>query len=122
MNALDLLAEARIQEAIAAGLLNEHPYKGRPLPRDNAAMVPEEVRGAYRILKNAGLIPEELELRKEIVRLRDLLLVVEDEADFRSMRRRLNEKILRYEMLMERRGRPWAAGAYQARIIRRFGD
>ena len=73
MDALTQLAEQRIREAIARGELDDLPGKGRPLQLDDLARVPEELRAGYTLLKSAGCLPEELELRKEMVTLRDLL-------------------------------------------------
>ena len=66
MNLLDQIAEARIQEAIERGELRELPGEGRPLRLDDDSAIPEELRAAYRILKNAGFLPPELQLRKEV--------------------------------------------------------
>lgn len=41
--------------------------------------VPSDLRMAYKILKNAGYVPEEVALRKEIARTEDLLAHCRDE-------------------------------------------
>jgi Domain of unknown function (DUF1992) len=51
----DLIAEQKIAEAIARGELDHLPGAGRPLELDDDALVPEDLRIAVRILKNAGL-------------------------------------------------------------------
>jgi Domain of unknown function (DUF1992) len=56
----DLIAERRIAEAIARGELEGLPGEGRPLELDDDALVPEELRAAHRILKNAGIAPPEV--------------------------------------------------------------
>lgn len=66
---LDALIERRIAEAIARGEFDDLPGAGRPLALDDDALVPEEVRVAHRILKNAGFIPPELEQIAEVNRL-----------------------------------------------------
>lgn len=66
MNLLDQIAEARIQAAIDQGELRDLPGQGKPLQLDDDSAIPEELRVAYRILKNAGFLPPELQLRKEI--------------------------------------------------------
>jgi hypothetical protein len=43
--------------------------------------VPIDLRMAYKILKNAGYVPEEVSLRKEIVRTEDLLANCRDEKE-----------------------------------------
>ena len=56
---LDFLAERRIAEAVANGELDDLPGAGQPLELDDDALIPEELRLAYRILKNAGYVPPE---------------------------------------------------------------
>ena len=65
----DLLAERRISEAIARGELADLPGEGRPLDLSDDALIPEDLRLAYRILKNAGYIPPEVEALNEIAQL-----------------------------------------------------
>ncbi len=56
-----MLAERKIEEALARGELEGLPGAGRPLDLDDDRLVPEELRMAFRVLKNAGLVPPELE-------------------------------------------------------------
>ena len=58
---LDFLAERRIAEAQSRGELDNLPGAGRPLELDDDALVPEDLRLAYRILKNAGFVPPEID-------------------------------------------------------------
>lgn len=73
MNILDQIAEARIQEAIERGELRNLPGEGKPLQLDDDSAIPEELRAAYRILKNSGFLPPELQLRKELRAAEQLL-------------------------------------------------
>ncbi|MDG4552978.1 MAG: DUF1992 domain-containing protein [Candidatus Competibacter sp.] len=66
MNPIDQIAEARIRDAIERGELSGLPGEGRPLQLDDDSAIPEELRAAYRILKNSGFLPPELQLRKEL--------------------------------------------------------
>jgi hypothetical protein len=61
VSAFDLIAERRIQEALARGEFDNLPGAGRPLELDDEPLVPEEVRAIYRVLKNAGFVPPEVE-------------------------------------------------------------
>jgi hypothetical protein len=61
MTALELLAERKIADAVSRGELDGLPGQGRPLALDDDPLVPEELRVAYRILKNAGYVPPDLE-------------------------------------------------------------
>ena len=69
---LDLIAERKIAEALARGELENLPGEGRPLELDDDALVPEDLRLAYRILKNAGFVPPEVQALNEIAELERL--------------------------------------------------
>jgi len=84
------IAENLILEAIEAGLFDNLPGKGRPLQLEDDRHIPPELRLAYKILKNADCLPPELELRREIVTLQDLVADMEDEAEKLRQMRRLN--------------------------------
>ena len=69
---LEFLAEQKIAEAVSRGELDGLPGEGKPLDLDDDALVPEELRLAYRILKNAGFVPPEVETLNEIGELERL--------------------------------------------------
>lgn len=69
----ELIAERKIAEAVARGELSKLPGEGRPLALEDDALVPEDLRAAYRILKNAGYVPPEVESLTEIAQLEDLV-------------------------------------------------
>lgn len=73
MPGFDWVAEQKIAEALARGELDDLPGAGRRLALDDDALVPEDLRLAYRILKNAGFVPPEVEARREIAALERLL-------------------------------------------------
>jgi Domain of unknown function (DUF1992) len=82
----DLIAERKIAEAISRGELANLPGEGRPLDLDDDALIPEELRLAYRILKNAGYIPPEVAAPHGIAALQRLVLQERASASFRSRR------------------------------------
>ena len=57
---LEFIAEQKIAEAVSRGELDNLPGEGRPLELDDDALIPEDLRLAYRILKNAGFVPPEV--------------------------------------------------------------
>jgi hypothetical protein len=57
---LDFLVEKKLEEAVSRGELANLPGEGRPLELEDDALVPEDLRAAYRILKNAGFVPPEV--------------------------------------------------------------
>jgi hypothetical protein len=70
---LDFLVEQRLEEAVSRGALANLPGEGRPLELDDDSLIPEDLRAAYRILKNAGFVPPEVEALTEISQLEDLV-------------------------------------------------
>ena len=86
---VDRLVEEKINIALRQGEFDDLPGKGQPLVLEDNSAIPAELRVGYRILKNAGFLPPELELRNEIRELEDLLNKVEMEAEQQGIRRRL---------------------------------
>lgn len=117
---LHLLAEQRIEEAMRDGEFDGLPGAGKPLELDDDRLVPEESRVAYRLLKNAGFVPPELETRKEIADLHRLLTSISDDGE----RDRAHARLAVLEAALEARGRGGALrreGAYRARLLARLG-
>jgi hypothetical protein len=115
MSLLDLLAEQRIEAAIAAGEFDSLPGAGKPLALDDDALVPEELRVGYRILRNAGFLPPELLTRREIASVEELLRHATDDAT----RRRAIARLALLEAKLEAEGRSLPRGDYRDRIIDR---
>ena len=63
------LVEERIREAQQRGDFDDLPGAGKPLPPDDAEMVPQELRMAFKVLRNAGYPPPELVKGKELLAL-----------------------------------------------------
>ena len=103
MEIFQLIAERKILEAFDAGLFDDLVLKGKPLDLESMDGIPEELRMAFKILKDSGVLPEELSVKKEVVRLRQLVDACTDETEKLELRRRLRDEELRYNFLMERR-------------------
>ncbi|WP_415517767.1 MAG: DnaJ family domain-containing protein [Desulfovibrio aminophilus] len=117
---IERLAEEAIQKHMREGGFENLEGKGRPLPEEDLSMIPEDLRMAYRILKNAGCLPPELERAREIDTALDLLKAMPDERERYRQIRRVNFMIRDLNM---RRGRPVAferAEHYHDRIVERL--
>jgi hypothetical protein len=99
LEAIRLIAERKISEAIQKGLLDTQGWRNRPLPMTNDNMVPEELRMAFKILKNAGYLPPEIEVKKEIQQLEDLLSTCEDEYTRLKQIKKLNCLVLKLNVM-----------------------
>jgi hypothetical protein len=81
---LELIAERKIGEAMANGELDNLPGAGKPLDLDDDLLVPEDLRLACRILKNAGFVPAEVHEINEIRQLEELVARGEIDAEAHS--------------------------------------
>jgi Domain of unknown function (DUF1992) len=102
MGFFDRIVEERIQRAQEEGAFDNLPGKGMPLKLDDDAFVPEDLRLAFKVLKNSGCLPIEMELRKEIFNLRQLLNAAIDEDTRRELRRELNLLVLEFNVKQRR--------------------
>lgn len=110
------IAEGKIREAMLKGEFDNLANKGKPLNLDDMAYIPEELRAGYTILKNAGVLPEEMELKKEIVSLQKLIDNCHEEKERGSLQRKLTCKMLKFDILMEKRSLNHALGSYKSKI------
>ncbi len=123
MDILSTIAERKIREAMARGEFANLSGAGQPLAMDeDLSGVPEEVRMAYKILKNAGFVPPEVELRKEIVSLREMLGQLEDDEQRRILRRQLDFKLLKLNMMRKRPLDLDEFPEYRDKVIARLND
>jgi hypothetical protein len=98
MDFLYRIAEDRIRQAQEEGAFDNLPGKGKPLQLEDDSLVPEDLRLSYKILKNSNCLPIEMELRKEIFNLRQLLNGAIDPETRRELRRELNWLLLNLDM------------------------
>lgn len=88
---LDQWAERHITDAQKNGEFENLHGAGERLVLDDDSHVPVELRAGYRLLKNAGCLPPELEQRKEAIQLLDLLKGLrQDDPQYHEVSRRLS--------------------------------
>ena len=115
------IAERCILEAIREGAFDDLPGAGQPLKLEDDSNVPEDLRVAYKILKNAGYVPKEVALRKEIAQTEDLLDGMEDtKAKYRQLKK-LNFLITRLNTLRNTSVNLETDQRYQKKLAERFG-
>ena len=103
MDFFQILAEERIKQAYQDGKFEGLPGIGKPIQIEDLSGIPEELRMAYKIMKNAGYTEEEGSLRKEMMDIEDLLRKC-DENEKENLQRKLNEKLVRFNQLLAKRG------------------
>ncbi|MCR2822088.1 DnaJ family domain-containing protein [Lederbergia panacisoli] len=97
------LSEERIRKAYEEGEFDNLPGAGKPLPKDTLEGIPDELKMAYRIMKNAGYSPDEMDVKKEIMTIEDLIRKSEDEIEKNGLKKELNAKILQYNSLLSKK-------------------
>ncbi len=97
MDFITFIAEQRISQAIEKGELKSTGWENKPLPLNNDHMVPDDLKIAYKILKNSGYLPPEIETRKEITRLEELIARTEDEHERLQQMRKLNVLLMKVD-------------------------
>jgi len=114
------IAENRILEAMEAGEFDNLEGMGQPLNLEDDSHIPPELRMAYKILKNAHCLPPELELRKEVVTLQDLVASMEDEAEKLKQMRRLNFLMMKLSMIRPVSAQVLEHDLYTPKILERL--
>ncbi len=118
---LAIIAERKIREAMERGEFDHLDGMGKPLAMDeDLSGVPAEMRMAYKVLKNAGFIPPEVELRKEIVSMSEMMNTLEDEEERRRKRKELDFKLLKLAMMRNRPVNLEAFPEYEVKIVSKF--
>ena len=91
----ELIVEERIKVAQKKGEFRNLAGSGQPLELERDAHVPEDLRLAYKILKNADCLPAEVELQKQIRQTEDLLANMQDTAERYRTLKKLNYLIMK---------------------------
>ena len=93
------IVEERIRKAQKKGEFENLEGSGKPLNLLDDQTVAEELRLAYKILKNADCLPPEIELKKEIQQTEELLSRMgETAAKYRTLKK-LNFLIMKLNTL-----------------------
>lgn len=116
----DKIVEERIQQALKRGDFDNLPGCGRPLELTDDRHIPEDLRLAYKILKNADYLPAEVELKKQIRTTEDLLAGMPDSAlKYRTLKK-LNFLIMKLNTLRNASAALDVPQHYLANLAERF--
>jgi len=104
MDLFSRIAEDKIKEAIKNGEFDNLPGMGKPLNlKDDLPGMSADVKMGYRMLKNAGYISDQVDLRKELITLNDLISAATDDDEINRLQEKLTRKQLQFEKMMEQR-------------------
>jgi len=93
------LVEQRIQAAQKNGEFDDLEGSGKPIEYEDDSGIPEDLRMAYKMLKNADCAPPEIELKKQILKTEDLLGGMRDSQEKYKAIKKLNYLVTKLNCL-----------------------
>lgn len=118
---LDQWAERHIIEAQSKGEFDGLPGTGEPLILDDDSHVPPELRAGFRLLKNAGCLPPELEQRREAIQLLEILTGIrKDDPSYPEVSRRLS--LLELKLRQAGLSTEFLRGEYADKLLQKIND
>ena len=115
------IVEKRIQEAQRKGEFDNLPGRGKPIEFEEDRHIPEDLRLAYKILKNADCLPPEIEEKKEIRQMEDMLANIPDEKEKYKLIKKINYKIMKLNMQGNKSPLLEEKQIYYSKLVERFG-
>ncbi|MGD6790485.1 DnaJ family domain-containing protein [Sutcliffiella horikoshii] len=116
------LTDEKIKKAYEDGEFENLPGYGKRLELEDLSNVPPEMRMAYKMMKNAGMM-EEQQVRTEIEYLEDLIEGAHSDVEEARLNQRLTEKQLRLQQLIQKKKKDANSAVfkdYQNQIMKRF--
>jgi hypothetical protein len=104
MDLFHIVSEDRIKKAYKDGEFENLPGLGKPMQLEDLSGIPEDLRMAYKVLKNAGYTQDESQLRQEMMTIESLIKKCDDSSEKEDLQKKLNEKLLRFNQVMSKRG------------------
>ncbi|NLI91185.1 MAG: DUF1992 domain-containing protein [Peptococcaceae bacterium] len=95
------IALSKIEEAINNGEFDDLPGEGKPVNLDYLVSIPPEMRAAYTVLKNSGVVPEEVHLLKQISELRKQLSACPEGESKNQLTKKLMDTEVKYKLMLE---------------------
>jgi hypothetical protein len=119
---LERLAEEKIRDAIQRGEFDNLPGRGKPLNLEDDRHIPDDLRLAYKVLKNADCLPPELELKKEIRKAEELLSSMKDEGEKYRQLQKLNFLIMKLNEMRKGSVQWEEKQLYYEKIVEKVGS
>lgn len=120
--AFQKIVEKRIKDAEKNGEFDNLPGSGKPLTLEDDSQIPEDLRLAYKILKNADCLPPELELKKEIRKMEDMLEDIPDEKEKYRHIKRINYKITQLNMMGKKSPLMEETEIYYGKLVKKLAQ
>jgi len=122
LSGFEKIVEERILKAQKKGEFDNLPGSGKPLVFDGDRNVSEELRLAYKILKNADFVPPEIELKKEIKQTEELLAGMQETSEKYRILNKLNFLIMKLNSIRNKSIQLEMPQLYTEKLVERFGS
>ncbi len=116
------IVEERILTAQKRGEFENLLGTGKPLAFEDNSFVSEELRLAYKILKNADCVPPEVELKKEIEQTEDLLVGMQETSEKYRILKKMNFLIMKLNSIRNTSIAHEMPQVYTEKLVERFGN
>jgi hypothetical protein len=120
ISGFEKIVEERIRRAMERGEFEDLDGVGEPLRLEDDSHLPEDLRLAYKILKNAECLPPEIELRRDIEKTEDLLSALPDTVEKYQILKKLNYLILKLNAMRQTSIANEIPQYYAGRIVSRL--
>lgn len=114
------IVEERIRTAQKKGDFDDLPYAGKPLSLESDLHIAEDLRLSYKILKNAGCVPPEIDLKKQIVHLESLLADMDETPEAYRLLKKLNFLIMKLNCVRDGNVSLDSPQIYREKLLHRF--
>ena len=102
---LEKAVDAIIKEAQERGDFDNLKNKGKPIDLSAYFETPEDVRMAFALLQNAGIVNPQVELLQEIAALKERLATTYEESQRSRIKKILTEKQLQFDVMLDKQKR-----------------
>ncbi|MBF0227245.1 MAG: DUF1992 domain-containing protein [Desulfobacterales bacterium] len=89
------IVEEKIKSAFKSGEFNNLEGRGKPLSLSDDYYIPEDLRLAFKVLKNSNFLPPEIELKKEIKTIENILEITDDIKEQYNLNKKINFLIMK---------------------------
>ncbi|MEZ4526886.1 MAG: DUF1992 domain-containing protein [Desulfobacterales bacterium] len=120
ISGFEKIVEERIRAAQMKGEFDNLPGSGQPMVFAEDGHISEDIRLAYKILKNADCLPPEIELKKEIVRTEELISGMENTAEKYRAMKKLNFLIMKLNTIRNASARFDVPQKYMEKVVGRI--
>lgn len=115
------IVEKKIKEAMDKGEFDDLPGRGKPIAFEDDSNIPEDLRLTFKVLKNADYLPPELQLKKEIRQMEDMLEGIPDEKEKYRQIKKINYKIMQLNLMGKKSPLLEETQVYYKKLTDKFG-